>query len=588
MAKKKEEVIVETAPVVEVPVAEQEEGFDFMAANNADLEAEKAAVGLAPVIKEPTVDPALEYAPSQEKVQKAQDTIAQEFDKTVEQKPARIQRKEENARKMLDFLAAKEEELGRKLTRQEIADHADSKGLWAYQSLYNKKGNWANAFGAQDVFGALNDDTYKLIRKDLDDRQVHHEAIRINRENPSRVIGTIKQPDGSVRSITRAHQTRHQNLWGEGDDINNMTPEKAGQFVDMLRASGYSVPDDFKVEGNTSMNDLLIKLMPYVDEDELEYEMRKLGYYDGDTIVAPHKETYDEMMARRARQEAEMKLQSQQKALARRQTRLGMADLAAGIGDMIKASGGAKVDPRDYKAMYDTLTQQQQANFNNYLARMKALEEAEKEKAERARQERLLAERYAREDAIRAEEMAWKEEQKELQRKHEMEKIAAKAAYELELKRSKYKGSTTTFKSKRDIVFGGVKYNFGEGSKNSVISGLLPIVRKYFTNENGYQAIITGIEKSEIDGYGKSQDKADTVISALKEFESSFSSEDKEAIKSILGDYSSKSTVISGGGNGGNGGNTGKKYKDASGKVISAAEYSKLSPSQKKLYTEVK
>jgi hypothetical protein len=85
--------------------------------------------------------------------------------------------------------------------------------------------------------------------------------------------------------------------------------------------------------------------------------------------------------------------------------------------------------------------------------------------------------------------------------------------------------------------------------------------------------------------YGKMSETANTVICALEELNSSLSPDEQAKVQRILSDYAAKETKItSGGGNG----TTGKKYKDANGNVITAAAYAKLSPSQKKLYTEVK
>lgn len=507
MAKKKKE----EKEIVKEEVTPQEQAFDFAEASRADIAAAQSEAGLAPVVIEAPDEPRAEDVnaphamPGIEYLEHNQ-TLAEEFKKPVEQKSARIQRKEENARKMVDALSAKEEELGRELTRQEIADYADSKGLWAYQSLYNKKGNWADAFGGRDVFGSLNDDTYELIKKDLKARSRHRDVVRKEEERPNRVIGTIKQADGTNRHITRAHQTLHQNLWGEGTDINNMSPEQSSQFIDLLRASGHVIPEEFKVEGNTSMNDLLIDLMPYVDEDELEYEMRKLGYYNGDSLVAPHKETYEEMMARRARAEAEAKLQSEQKALARRQMRLGFADLAAGIGDMIKAGGGAKVDPRDYKAMYDSLTQQQQINYNNYLTRLKALEEQEKAKADRAYQERLAQQQrdFQAEQARLGREH--QEHMAEEERKWRMAMAAQEAALEEAKAKNKKKGgggAITTSSKGINITVGNKTFNFGtKDAANAALSSL-------------YGAILPAISDKDTDGNYKLKQPFASVVSGF-------------------------------------------------------------------------
>ena len=455
----------------------------------------------------------------------------------------RLARRQDNANAYLDALAAKEKELGRTLTKQEIADWDDPKGLFAYQSLNNKKGNWANAFGANSLWGSFNDDTYKMLRKDLDSRSEQTKQKLAQDNKADRVVAVVPMVGGSTRAVTRGQQIAHQNLGNTITDANNLSPEQANAIVDILRKD-HTIPEDIKFEGNTTLASVLDQLDDYVSDEELQ----ALGYYNDDMVATvPHKETFEEMMARREKAEEAMRLQSQQKALARQQARLGLADIAAGIGDMIKASGGALVDKRSYQEMYDKLTAQQQKNFDNYLARMEALKQEEKAKQrlaeERAYNEKLLKEKYAREDALLAGERAWTEEQDAIKHQRELEKIRARGQNSLAVQKEKNKATLDKFNNKRIINFGGVNYTYAEGAKNSVISQLLPIVKPYFNDVNGYKSMLAGIESSEMSEYGKGEEIANMVICAISDPYLYLSEEDKTNVTNVLKGLSSSRAV---------------------------------------------
>lgn len=417
--------------------------------------------------------------------------------------------KETRANELVNFLAQKEAELGRDLTQQEMSDWADGKGLWAYQSLNNKKGNWANAFGSRDFFGKLNNDTYTLLRKDLDAKKTQRKQADITNNRSDRVLQTITLNDGTTRDVTRGAQIMHQNFWGQGINQNDMTPEQATAFVNLLKTNGADIPETVKFEENTTLFNILQQLQPYVDDDELDV----LGYYDdNDNLTVPHKETFEEMKARREKLEEDMKLKAQQKALDRQRARYGLADLAAGIGDIIKASGGAIVNPRDYQNMYNTLTAQQQTNYNNYLARMQALKEAERAKQqladERAYQENLYrtqherdmekliqAQKFQREERIGKQEYEAGESEKERNLKLAITELTTGTEYAGKVTAAQIKAATDEIK----VPIGNTVYTFGSKAAADIAAGqAFGLIKDVIVGEDGkykepYGAMLTGL-----------------------------------------------------------------------------------------------
>ena len=470
----------------------------------------------------------------------------------------RLVKRQESADAYLNNLAAKEKELGRALTQQEIADWDDAKGLWAYQAINNKKGNLANAFGGTSVFGKLNNDTYSMLRRDLDERMSQSKKQDAKDNKFDRVVAVVPMTGGSTRAVTRGQQIAHQNLGNTITDANNLSPEQANAIVGILRKD-HTIPEDIKFEGNTTLASVLDQLDDYVSDEEFE----ALGYYDNNmNVTVPHKETYEEMMARRAKLEEEMKLQSQQKALARQQARLGLADLAAGIGDIIKASGGALVDRRDYKNMYDQLTAQQQTNFNNYLARMEALKQEEKAKQrlaeERAYNEKLQATLHERDmekilqaqgfqaseadkgrkhQAAQSEnERIWRSKESEKQRSHEMDMLMKKLeaeAKELEDKLGAEAAKNVT--KGRKIYINNKELPANDDLYGELYAYFTTFGSRKYTTKDGKQAVLN-FDKLKTEEFNTEDSKvaiALQVQKALRDY-SSFNDNMKSQIMSLI------------------------------------------------------
>lgn len=500
----------------------------------------------------------------------------------------RLVKRQESADAYLNNLAAKEKELGRALTQQEIADWDDAKGLWAYQAINNKKGNLANAFGGTSVFGKLNNDTYSMLRRDLDERMSQSKKQDAKDNKFDRVVAVVPMTGGSTRAVTRGQQIAHQNLGNTITDVNNLSPEQANALVGILRKD-HAIPEDIKFDSTTTLANVLDTLDDYVSDEEFE----ALGYYDNNmNVTVPHKETYEEMMARREKAEEAMRLQSQQKALARQQARLGLADLAAGIGDIIKASGGALVDRRDYKNMYDQLTAQQQTNFNNYLARMEALKQEEKAK-QRLAEERAYQQAKRDEERAYAEgqqKKAWEREDDVIAQKHanELEKIRARGKNKLNEIAQRNKNQIEKFNNNSVINFEKQKYTFDKASSNNVVSSLLGVIRHHFNEENGYLDMLAGIDSSIMSEWSKAYETGNVVVSALTDLYYNFTEDEKKNIAQILKEYSSSQTPLSGGGSGvvTTQSTATKVYVDDNGNEITGAQYLAKSPSDRKLYTE--
>ncbi len=99
-----------------------------------------------------------------------------------------------------------------------------------------------------------------------------------------------------------------------------------------------------------------------------------------------------------------------------------MTDLGAVFGDVIKASGGALVTPRDVKAKYDALDKNTQTVYDNYRTRMEALRKGLQERTkgdmdaagkakERAAAEQLQRDLLKQKQEEAAETRRWRSEE---------------------------------------------------------------------------------------------------------------------------------------------------------------------------------
>jgi hypothetical protein len=477
--------------------------------------------------------------------------------------------------------------------------------LRGYQKkIGNKAGNWGTAFGSNALWGTLNKDTRAALEKGYQaGLKAQNKPLTARR---AELLYTLGEGDGA-KNVTKGMQMDARN-WGDNiKDTDNITPEQVRKLNEIMTSGGFTnftIPTQqvttknekgedvvTDVEQNISLYDLLESASPE-EIEALEY----LGFVDEDgAYVRPHNETFEEKLARKEREKERIDLLTQQKALQRQQARLGLADLAAGIGDIIKASGGALVDKRDYQDMYNRLTAQQQKNFDNYLARMEALKQEEKAKqketADRARQERLLKEQRLYNEQLQ--QRQWEHDEEVLEQKHKNKLAEIKARGQQKLKEigERYNNQIDKFNNAGAIVFDGTDYTFDKARNNNVISQLLPIVSNYFTEENGYISAIAGIEDSVMSEYGKAGERANIVLSALKDFEYQFSQEDRDNIIRILTEYSNSRKPVKsqvGGVTPVKPANAEQMYRNKeTGEEVPKSEWDTYRPSKKELYEPV-
>lgn len=466
-----------------------------------------------------------------------------------------------------------------------------------YQWQNNKNGNWT----MPSITGVLGSDTRKNLENDyLASKQQQEQPLSSRRAQEYARLGD--------RIITKGTKMDVDNWGSTIADKDNITPEQIAALNTILESNGinpFVIPtvesttkDD---EGNdvtttTQQSSSLYDLLESVDDEDTQDALASLGFYTREGGYAiPHRETYEEMMARREQERMRIDLAAQQKALARQQARLGLADLAAGIGDIIKASGGALVDKRSYQDMYNQLTAQQQKNFDGYLARMEALKEAEKAKqkeaADRARQERLLKEQRLYNEQLQQRQWAHDEDVLEQKHKNKIAEIKARGEQKIKEINERNKNQIDKFNNAGALVFDGIDYTFDKAHNNNVISQLLPIVSNYFTEENDYISAIAGIEDSVMSEYGKAGERANIVVSALKDFEYQFSQEDRDKIVRILTEYSNSRKNVSSA----KGGESPVEHARAeqmyrnkdTGEKVTKSEWDTYRPSKKKLYEPV-
>lgn len=441
--------------------------------------------------------------------------------------------------------------------------------LRGYQKkMGNKAANWGTAFGSNALWGTLNKDTRAALEAGYQQQKNKDKKNFVQSQN--QVLHSWGDGDNK-KSITKGTQMAIRN-WGDGiNEKEDLTPEQITALNTILTNNGLAnvtIPtQQVKTKGENgedvtndvqqsmSYNDMLDNLYDNMSDDEKEaFEL--LGFVERDgngdfMYVRPHNETFEEKLARKERERERIDMLTQQKAHQRQQARLGLADLAAGIGDMIKASGGAIVNPRDYRAMYDSLTEQQKTNYNNYLARMQALKEQEKAKrkeaADRAYQEKLLAEQraYQEEQARKAQEFQASESKKN--REHQESMLSDRLEAQKEIQRLKNQNaidrlhlnieSKEAFNSAKygtSIAFDGgiieIQPSKAEGLYSTIYGIIDPVIR----NHPAYVNDLEAIDKAYLEKNPKS---VRVIVShALSNPSVHLTPEMKEAIRKLIND----------------------------------------------------
>lgn len=310
----------------------------------------------------------------------------------------------------------------------------------AFQKVYGEgKGNFGTALGAGAIWGAVNPNTLATLDRMYQERLAKEQREEANKSKMSSVIGKF----GSV-NITNGDKRTLVSQFGDTNGDVKMTPELKAEMVK---------------RGITDEND----------------------QWDMIDLLNQKPPTFEELMAQREQARAELDYKNQQRLIERKRNLQGLSELGAMIGDIIKASGGAVVTPRDLSAKYDQLSKQEQANYDAYLARMEKIKaDAEAERKRQAERAQALADR----DETRA----YNEKLYQQKLKDDAEIAAQKQQNQLDLieARSKARLAELTarigfqMKNKEiktvDVSFMGTPYKVKKDSLLTTLSAIRPIV----------------------------------------------------------------------------------------------------------------
>lgn len=155
------------------------------------------------------------------------------------------------------------------------------------------------------------------------------------------------------------------------------------ELQNQMHAQGYPIKEWKKGDKVPTKPEDIINNGTANADDKLTM-MKILDMAQTRTEYKPQEKSFEEKLREREALREEVALRAKNRELERARTRAGFAGLAATIGDMVRASEGAKVSERDWSRIYDNLNEQERANINNYEVRMHNLNEAAR--AERAAQ----------------------------------------------------------------------------------------------------------------------------------------------------------------------------------------------------------
>lgn len=136
------------------------------------------------------------------------------------------------------------------------------------------------------------------------------------------------------------------------------------------------------------------KISEPIADDVLQAERREAGQMAAAATGMPEYKSaadFDARFSEMLRADEEKERARKEKEIQRKQIAQSMSDLGAVFGDVIKASGGALVTPRDVQAKYDALDKQTQSVYDNYRARMDAMRKGLQDNAAKDRDRALKA-----------------------------------------------------------------------------------------------------------------------------------------------------------------------------------------------------
>ena len=290
---------------------------------------------------------------------------------------------------------------------------------FAFNSIYgDKKDNWATAFGKGYLGGRITGsqrtavDEYRRKRQEYETQQQEqkHNAARDAHEAKykfnlgDKEIHVDKEKSDAIKSIAEAfarydeqdrqlmssvagvqgteEQLRRVGVEGisntpspDRTDIKAKKQKAIGALREQLANMGIDLgpaPEGGEFE---SIEDLIASAPDYETENAIEQALTLAGNRTEYDPEAEDKRSFEERYREREEQKAEIEKRTKQREIERANNRLSIAGLAATIGDMVRASEGGRVDPRDWQQMYDNLTAQEKANVDNYRLRMQKLED---------------------------------------------------------------------------------------------------------------------------------------------------------------------------------------------------------------------
>lgn len=273
---------------------------------------------------------------------------------------------------------------------------------FAFNRVYgDKKDNWATAFGHGYLGGNITSsqraaaDEYRRKRQEYEDQQAasKQDAARAAYEAQYVVklgdteIPITKDFSDNVKSIGEAY-SRLMSSEEALDNPENKTKRQqvVGALREQLKAAGIDLgpaPEGGEFE---TIQDLVESAPDYQTENAIMQALQMAGDrkdYDPESQV-----DVLQMQQERDERKAAIDLRNKNREIERARNRQSIAGLAAMIGDMIRASEGARVDPRDWQQMYDNLSAQEKANVNNYQIRMQKI-------ADDIKQQRMLEKQRA-------------------------------------------------------------------------------------------------------------------------------------------------------------------------------------------------
>lgn len=463
--------------------------------------------------------------------------------------------------------------VGNPTEEQVLATMGDD--LYSWQKYYNNgMGNFGLALGSNVMWGKMNPRTMQLLSQNYDNLKKEEETKKQNDAATGKdVIGIVKKSDGTDLTINQglkddltqwAKSVYNLNYLSESEieafniimarhgmpttviadeDGNRIVKEGGGASnststetelnpdgtVKSIAHREKSGGESFTMPTAGSLKEFIVESP---EAEALDDMLEEIGFYDKDgNLQVPHDTTFEELQKQRQAYKDQLDLKVQQKDIERAKNRLGLADLAAVIGDMTKAAGGGVVTKRDYENKYKALTEQQQKNFANYQARMQKL----KDEA-RADQKEKEAREQKQRDAIQS--MRWARENEAAKQKWEEEKFDKTLTAQQALERQKGLNEINKYYAKMRTegakhLFDDTAYNISTPQWFATASALLGILKPKMDADGTYYGVLTYINE---EGFTENKKIAicAAVDRALTDGNIQLSEDEKKRVKEIL------------------------------------------------------